>query len=250
MNNRILSVLLLLVVLLISGCRHTLESESGLYEVSLERNYKVPVRGLWLWGGGNPYAHQKTGKIYISPMGVSHVKDADAHMLQLLRVQMYSHMVTGIGASLRDINKKNGMNWKVTSNPAEADVRIDTELVHFKPQRPGLRIVSAVASFTPIPGLSKIAAYIGEGDICLECTLRDSRSGQLYAAFKDANRKKARLYTAEAYSADGNADVNLREWAEMLGRVIRECAFDRLGNGTLKEKIENRSVGEAILLHI
>lgn len=247
MNKSLYLLFLTVVLLLMPSCRHTLESESGLYDVKLDHSYKVPVKGYWLWGQGNPYAGQKSGKVYISPMDVSMVKGQDAHMLYLLQVQMYSNMVTSIGQSLKEVSRKNHVDWRVTSNPAEADVRIDTALVHFKPQRPGFRVLSAVASvFSSVPGVSNVAAYIGEGDICLETAMRDCRSGQLLAAFKDANRKKARLYTSEAYSATGNADVNLREWAEQLGKLCRVSALDSLGNKTLKEKLENRTLGEAI----
>jgi hypothetical protein len=70
-----------------TGCRHTLKSESGLYDVKLERSMKVGVDGVWLWGKGNPYANQKSGRVYIAPMNVSHVKNADAHLLKLLGVR-------------------------------------------------------------------------------------------------------------------------------------------------------------------
>ncbi len=246
--NRMFVIVTALMLLVMTGCRHTLESESGLYAVRPERNAKVAVDGIWLWGGGNPYAEQKSGRIFIAPMDVSHVKNTDSHLLKLLQAQMYSNMVTAIGTSLKEINKANGTNWKVTDNPAEAHVRIDTALVHFKPQRPGLRVLSLVLGiFSPVPGTSHVAAYFGEGDVCLECTLRDTGTGQLLAAFKDSNRKKARLYTAEAYSRTGNADVNLQEWADGLGRIFRECGLDRLGKGgTLREKIDNRTLIDAV----
>lgn len=250
MFYRILTFIAVMMLLLTTGCRHTLESESGLYDVKLERNIKVGVDGIWLWGKGNPYASQKSGRVYIAPMDVSHVKDADPHMLKLLQVQMYSNMVTSIGTSLKEVSKANGADWRVTSNPAEACVRIDTALVHFKPQRPGFRLLSILSTFAPVPGVSTVAGYIGEGDICLESTIRDSRTGTLLGAFKDSNRKKARLYTAEAYEASGNADVNLREWAERMGKTLRECGLDQLGHGgTLKKKIEERSVIDGVIRH-
>lgn len=248
MFYRIMLVVAFSLLLVTTGCRHTLESESGLYDVKLERSLKLGVDGAWTWGKGNPYANQRSGRVYISPMNVSRVKDADAHLLKLLQIQMYSNMVTSIGTSLMESNKANGTDWRVTSNPAEACVRIDTALVHFKPQRPGFRLLSALAMFAPVPGASTVAGYLGEGDVCLECTIRDARTGTLLAAFKDSNRKKARLYTEEAYRASGNADVNLQEWAERMGRTFRECGLDKLGRGgTLREKIEERSVIEGAI---
>ena len=248
MLYRLLVLVAAMMLLVTTGCRHTLRSESGLYHVELERNYKVAADGVWLWGGGNPYAAQKVGRVYVAPMDVSHVRDADAHLLQLLQIQMYSNLVTSIGTSLKEANKVNGTDWRVTDNPAEACVRIDTALVHFKPQRPVFRVLSGVFSiFSPVPGAGSVAAYLGEGDVCLECTFRDIRTGQLLLAFKDSNRKKARLYTAEAYSAEGNADVNLQDWAERIGHTFRACGLDKLGvGGTLKQKIEERSVIDAV----
>lgn len=251
MIKKCITLLVLVSALLMTGCRHTLESESGLYNVKLERNIKVGADGCWLWGKGNPYAHQRVGRIYIAPMNVSLVKDVSPHLLQLMRQQMFSNMVTCIGTSLRDANRKNGTDWRVTDNLSEACVRVDTALVHFKPQRPGLRIFSSIASiFSPVPGVGTAAAMFAEGDICLECTVRDVRTGQLLLAFKDSNRKKTRLYKADAYSATGNADVNLREWSERLARVFRACAFDKLGNNTLRKRIEERSVIDTIRVHM
>lgn len=252
MLYRLLTIVTVMVLLVTTGCRHTLKSESGLYDVKLERNYKVAADGVWLWGGGNPYAAQQSGRVYVAPMDVSHVEGADAHLLQLLQIQMYSNMVTCIGTSLKESNKANGTDWRVTDNPAEACVRIDTALVHFKPQRPVFRVLSGVLSiFSPIPGASSVAAYIGEGDVCLECTVRDTRTGQLLMAFKDSNRKKARLYTAEAYSRSGNADANLQDWAERIGHTFRACGLDKLGaGGTLKQKIEERNLIDAVRIRL
>ncbi len=252
MLHKLLTIAAAVLLLVITSCRHTLESESGLYDVRLERSFKTAVDGIWLWGGGNPYENQKSGWVYIAPMNVSQLKGADPGLLQLLQIQMYSNMVTDIGTALTESNKVNGTEWRVTDNPLQADLRIDTALVHFKPQRPGFRILSGVLSiFSPVPGASNVAAYFGEGDVCLESTLRDTRTGQLLAAFKDSNRKKARLYTAEAYSRTGNADVNLQNWAKRMGQLLRECGLDRLGKGgTIKQKIDDRSVIDTIRVHM
>lgn len=252
MLHKSLTIVTATLLLVTAGCRHTQESESGLYNVRLERSVKAGVDGIWLWGGGNPYANQKSGRIYIAPMDVSHVSGADSRLLQLLQIQMYSNMVTDIGTALTESNKANGTDWKLTDNPAEACLRIDTALVHFQPQRPGVRLLSGILEiFSPLPGAGSVAAHFGEGDVCLECTLRDTRTGQLLAAFKDSNRKKARLYTAEAYSRTGNADVNLQEWAKRLGYLFRECGLDRLGkSGTIRQRLNERSVIDTIRLHL
>ena len=52
-------------VCLCSCIQQQLVSESGLYDVKLERNLKAGVDGGWTWGEGNAYSKQKNGAIYI-----------------------------------------------------------------------------------------------------------------------------------------------------------------------------------------
>lgn len=224
------------------SCQIYLKSESGLYNVELKKNPKVLVDGCWSWGKGNPYAGEKSGKIYIHPLDVSKVRHNNPEAASLMVVQMQDYIVQAMVKELREMNAANHTNWTLTTNPSEADVCIHTAVVKFRPQQPALKVTTTITStLGAVPGASKIFSFISEGNITLEGTMRDARSGQLLVAFKDTNRKSARLYTAEAYSKTGNADVNLKAWAEKLARLVRESAYDRMGNSTMQKKIRERS---------
>ena len=233
-----------LAALLCCSCSmmRTLDSESGLYDVELERSSKASVDGWWAWGKGNPYAAQKEGSIYIAPMDISKVEKDDPERAPLMVQQMFEYMVQEISKSLRECNAANGTNWTVTTDPTAATLRVDVALVHFRAQRPGLRVLSGLGGhFVKVPGVSNVVGSYAEGDICIELTVRDAKNGTLYFACKDSNRKTAKLYDSEAYSRSGNADVNLRHWAERLAKLIRISAPDKLGDSTLRQKLDERS---------
>ena len=234
-----------LISFLIVSCQQRMQSESGLYNVTLQKNIKVPVNGYWTWGKGNPYAGKKDLRIYIHPMDVSRIMKKDPEAAPVMAIQMQDYMVQAIAAAINDANAANKTNISITTTPSEADVCIHTALVDFRCQRPVLKTANAVGgSFVNIPGFSNVMGYISNGNIVIECTMRDTRTGQLLMAFKDANRKSVRIYHKEAYSYTGNADANLKEWAAMMAKVIRAAAYDKLGNSTLQKKIEERSYWE------
>ncbi len=242
-------LLLALSAALCMSCtqQRSLTSESGLYDVQLRRSLKSSVDGGWTWGGGNPYLHQKSGALYIAPLDISKVEKAQPELAPLMVQQMHNYMVSYVGKALQEGNAANKNNWKLTDDPGKADIRVDTALVRFRPQRPLLRVLSSVGGpFVKIPGVSNVVGKFAEGDICIELTIRDVKSGQLLLACKDSNRKKAKLISADAYKKSGNADVNLRTWAERLGKLIRSCSPDKLGDATLKEKIQQRPVTDVI----
>lgn len=224
------------------SCQTQLKSESGLYKVELKKSSKVLVDGVWTWGKGNPYASQKSGNIYIHPLDVSKIRGQYPKEASLMVVQMHDYMVQSFVQNLRESNTANKTNWKLTTNPSAADVCVRTAIVKFRPQKPAAKVAAGVMSMvSSMPGVTKVCSIIADGNITIEGTIRDARSGQLLLAFKDSNRKKVRLYTKEAYEKTGNADANLREWAENLGKVIRFAGYDKLGNSTLKQKAEERS---------
>lgn len=228
--------------LVMVSCQHNLKSESGLYNVELKHNPKVLAKGVWTWGKGNPYAHQKSGKIYIYPLDVSKVRNKHPDTARVMVVQMHDYMVQALVKELKDLNSANHTQWSLTTNPAEADLCIRTAIVKFSPQKPNLKVVSTIGNTVgSVPGVSKILGIIADGNIVIEGTMRDARTGQLLLAFKDANRKTVRLYTEEAYSKTGNADANLQEWAKNISTVVRLSGFDKLGNSTLQKKAEERS---------
>ena len=225
----------------------TLDSESGLYDVKLERNRKALVDGGWTWGGGNPYAGQKQGAIYIAPLDISKVEKKQPELAPLMAQQMHEYVVKSVSKTLNEGNAANGTEWTLTQDPAKATVRVDMAVVHFRPQRPGLRILSSIGGyFVKVPGVSDVVGSFAKGDICLEMTIRDGKSGKLLLACKDSNGKTARLISADAYRRSGNADANLRYWAERLAYLIHLGSGNTLGDKTLKEYINDRSWGEVI----
>lgn len=243
--------LLLFASVLLTSCGHTLKSESGLYDVKLKHYGKLPVDGIWTHGKGNPYAAKKGVCIYVNPLDVSKVRDKHPEMARVMVYQMQDYVVQAIAEALRESNAANNANWRLTTNLAEADMRIDMALVHFVPQRPGLKLLSLVGKVAaPVPAVGSVLGTVAEGDICLECTMRDCRTNKLLLAFKDSNRKKARFYTEEAYQRDGNADVNLQAWARDMARLIRNSAPDLLGDKTLEDKVDEMSIGQALKLRL
>ena len=248
--NRVMTcIVLALMVALTCSCSivRTLESESGLYDVKLERNAKAMVDGEWSWGGGNPYAGVKKGNIYIAPLDISKVEKDHPKLAPLLVQQMQEYMVKSVGKTLDENNAAQGTKWALTDDPAKATVRVDMALVHFRPQSPVLRLLSSIGGFfMKVPGVSNVVGSFAKGDICLEMTIRDVKDGKLLLACKDSNSKTARLISADAYKRSGNADANLRYWAERLALLIHLGMSDALKDRTLKEFLDDLSWGTVI----
>ncbi len=242
-----------LCCLLLSSCslmEQRLQSKSGLYGVPLEHSYKVPVNGFWTWGKGNPYARQSSVTIYIAPLNVSLVEKKNPELAPHLVKQMHELMTTKMNKTLAEANAANRTQWKLTSDAGKADIRIDLAVVSLRTQKPGLHIAGKVLGYVAPTGVGDAVDFISKGDITLEGAIRDCRSGQIYMAFKDSNRAKLRFYHKDTYRRTGNVDANLRLWAQKLALIFRESALDRLGNQTLKEKLENRSAKEVIKAHL
>ncbi len=234
---------------LLASCSQNLKSESGLYDVKLTHTYKAAVDGAWTHGGGNPYAHQKAGSIYIAPLWVTkEVAREQPELSEELIRHMRGYLEDHMGRMLAESNRANKSNWKLASSPAGADIRVDLAVVRLTPRKPGLNIFSQVAGiFSPIPGVSAVTGKLTKGDICIEGIIRDGHSGKLLLAFKDSNRKTVHLLNKDAYSTNGHAEANMNEWAERLAKLCRACAYDKLGDGILSEKVRDRSLGEAII---
>lgn len=237
-----------LISLLLTSCGHdrTLKSESGLYNVELETSFRIPVNGAWFSGTGQKYTAQKKGAIYIAPLDVQAIAAEYPEESVSMKKEMEDFVAAALDVSLRDLNQTNKVFWCQTLNPAAADIRVDMAVVDFKPQRPFLRgLVDLFSFWSPVPMTSTLAAHITSGDICLEMTIRDARTGELLMALKDENSAKPRYYRAEAYSSSGNATANLRAWAHKLARIIREAANDRNGGKTLRQRLEEMDLLDA-----
>ncbi len=248
MNIRLLFSIILCCILL-SSCslmEQRLQSESGLYEVPLTHSYKVPVDGFWSWGKGNPCAHQASGTLFIAPVDVSAVQEDYPELAPRIVEMMHKLMTDHMGKMLTEANSANHTRWELTPDAARADLRIDLAVVSLRSQKPGLHIAAKVLShFTPT-GVSDAIDIISKGDVTMEGTIRDNRSGQILFAFKDSNRATLRFYHKDTYRRTGHVDANLRRWAKKLATLCRECAYDRIGEHTLQEKLENRSLREVI----
>ncbi len=245
--NPIFTILVCIASMLLISCGHTLESESGLYDVALRDEFKLPVDGVWSWGKGNPYAEQKAGFIYIEPLDISLVEEDEPELAPLMIPQMHHHMVYEFNKILQEIDERTGKDWQLTEDPTKAHIRIDMALVHFRPQKPTLRFLGEIISYlVPFPGVSRVVGRFAKGCIAIEATIRDNKNGILLMAFKDTNRKPSRLYRKDAYKRSGNADANLRTWARMLAGLCRAAAPDQLGDATLRQKFEDYSYAASV----
>lgn len=238
-------------ILILASCGHTLESESGLYDVELEQSAKLSVKGAWFSGKSERYSRSKSGAVYVSPLTVSAVKDEYPEVADEMNRDMHRFIKEEVGACMNEMNTANNTNWKLTQQPEEADVRIDMAVVHFKPQRPFLRIFTDIASFwSPVPMTSTLVSPASSGDICMELTIRDAATGELLFACKDENRAIPRYYREEAYRKSGNAQSNLRAWARKLARLLREAANDRSGGKSVGERYKEMDILDAAQLKI
>ena len=186
----VLFILSCICCMFITACGHTLSSESGLYDVELRQHVKMPIDGVWSWGKGNPYVNKKTGYIYIAPLDISNIAEDEPELAPLMIPQMHDYMVSEFAAILREMNRTNQTNWQLSASPEPANIHIRTALVHFAPQRPWLRVLGKIAEYIlPVPGVERAVGVFSKGDICIEASIRDAKSGLLLMAFKDSNQK-------------------------------------------------------------
>ncbi len=222
------------------------QSESGLYNVKLESSYKVPVDAYWTWGKGDAYASKKNVNFYVAPLHVDAIQKKYPELVPGMIQQMHDLMKQDLTKAFAEANAANKTQWTLVEHPQHADIRIDLAVVHMRLRRPGLHIAAKVLGYVAPTGVGDAVELVAKGDITIEGTLRDAHNGQLYLAFKDANRAPLRIYHKNTYSQTGHVDANFKLWAEKLARLCRECAHDRLGDKLLKNKLEERSLKEVI----
>ncbi len=156
--------------------------------------------------------------------------------------RMRRYITESAAKALAESNAANDADWQLTEKEEQADVRVDMAMVSFRPQKPMLRVISTIGGiFSPVPGVSSLGTRYSQGDVGIEMTIRNVKDGRLLFACKDSNRKMTGLLSKSAYRPGGNADVNMRIWADRLGKLIRSCSPDRLGKGTLRDRTKNRS---------
>ncbi len=251
MITRYCTIFISLFALLLTSCQSTLKSESGLYDVKLKHSYKDPVDGSWLWDGVHPYAYSKNVGIYLAPLDVSLIQEKYPDLAPLLAEQFQESIRTQFSEFLAEHNKKDNIGWFITDKPEGAKMRLNLAIVKFTPQYPVLRTLTTIGSFfSPIPGTGTVAAYFTEGSIGVEATIRDEKTKQLYLAFKDSNRKPAFIYTANAYSSTGQAEVNFRHWATKMASLMSQCQTDGSCYIHYQNQVDNRSWYRALWDHI
>lgn len=238
---------LLLLCLMLTSCGHTLKSESGLYDVQLESSYKLPVKGIWLSGKAVHYTQRPKGRVYVAPLNIDAIVNDDPEAAHEMKQMMSTYMKEYLSKSFAEIRNANHTDWDITESEAEADLRVDIAIVHFKRQRPFLRIFSEAASnWSPVPMTSSLTAPLSEGDICIEMTIRDAGNHELHMALKDANPGKPRYFREAAYKSYGNGIAAMRLWALKLALIIREAAADRGKGRTLKQRVENMNLFDVL----
>lgn len=219
-----------------------LESESGLYRVKLVHTMKSGVDGVWTWGKGNPYVGRRSGRIYVADLHVDKIEKKYPRTARFMVRRMRRYIMESATKALEESNAANDADWKLTDKAEQADVRVDMAMISFRPQKPVLRVVSTIGGiFSPVPGVGSLGTRYSQGDIGIEMTIRNVKDGRLLFACKDSNRKMTGLLSKSAYRPGGNADVNMRIWADRLGKLIRSCSPDRLGRRSLRERTKNRS---------
>lgn len=240
-------LLLLFACLSLSCCvtRHT----EVLSNVPLSRSVKVAVDGYYVRPNPERKALPARGTIYVCPMDVSRVKGQADECLPAMQQDMHRYLCAEVDEALRAVCP-NG-EWTRTNDAAQATLLYQTALVRFRPQRPLLRGVAALAGpFVDVPFVSGAVKSFAKGDICIEGAVRLAQGNQLLAAFKDANRESTAFYEAAAYRPEGNVEINLRIWAKKMARLIyADDLMTRCGQ-TFDEVIKERSFSDTVKAHL
>lgn len=234
-------LLLILLSTLVCQCT-TLQSESGLYDVSLERNIKLDVKGSWFTDTPDPNIQQQEGSLYIAPLDIRLVHEEEPELSTILQQKMGEYLQESISTTLQETQS----NWNIVAIPETATLRIDLAIVHFRPQKPLLNLTGQIAGhFSPVPFIGDAVETIAGGDIVMEGTIRDVKTGELLVAFKDSNRKKGRLYDGSMFTKLGPAEASLKSWAYSLSQLIMAGKYAAETGKTVKELIKDESLGHA-----
>ncbi|MGN0865317.1 MAG: DUF3313 family protein [Akkermansia sp.] len=242
MNKRLPLLLgFLLLCVLVSSCSSALRSESGLYDVTLHRSLVSGVDGGWLPQQRLQPTTPEKGRIFIAPVRTTSI--AESPYAAKLAEDLHRYTCEYLEAALQEANAANHSDWHITPDKEQADYRIDMAIVRFHRQYAATRAAAHVFGwFSPIPGVSSVAEWLAKGSITLELTIRNARTGNLLLAAKDTNPTDARLYSTKTYSATGQAEANLRYWAQELAQLCRDSAADRLGERSLREMLHERGL--------
>lgn len=236
-------LLLLLLPLLLCQCTD-LRSESGLYNVPLEKHLKLDVDGSWFANKPELFNRVQNGSLYLAPLNIQAVSQKEPELAPVLQQQMDTYLREAVTDALTQTHSR----WTVTDNPAAATLRIDMAVVRLKPQRPALNIAGKIGSiFSPVPFVGNATEALAGGDIVVEGTVRDVKTGQLLMAFKDSNRKKGRIINGTAFTRSGQAEASLKSWAHSVGQLILAAHTAAATGKSVEQLIEEESIGHALL---
>lgn len=234
---------LLCCQLLLCQCTD-LRSESGLYDVSLEKYHKLDVKGCWFVNNPELFRHEKHGSVYIAPLNIEQVRDKQPELTPVLQQKMGEYMQESVAEALQNCRSA----WTVAPTAQQATLRIDMAVVRFSPQRPALNLAGKIGSlFSPVPGVSNVTEAIAGGNIVVEGTVRDVKTGQLLMAFKDSNRKKGRIINATAFTKLGPAEASLKSWAHSMGTLIMAGHTAAVTGKSVQQQVEDESYAHALI---
>ncbi len=232
---------------ILSSCNTVnLSSVSGLYKVPLQSSFNVALAGYWAADKPNPYAGKKGGTIHVAPLDVSLVTKPYPQLAPKMVPYMRDQMMLKMNGMLAQSNGANNTRWRLTSSASGADIRIKFAVVALRPHQPVVGVVTDALAFVTPGGIGSLVGMATKGNIVLECTIQNGRTGQMLLAFKDANRASLYAYHKESYQENGNVYANLRVWADSIAELCRESFFDPTKQGTLRQRMEDRSVWDGL----
>ena len=139
---------------------------------------------------------------------------------------------------------------KLVDKPGPKTLELELSLVKVVPGKPVLGAMGTIGSLTPI-GLLLLPVKVGanaasdspmKASVAIEGVIRDSETKEVVATFVDREKESAAFFNANDFTAYGNLEDIVDEWA----RIFAECIDKRpLKTGT---KIEGQDKVKAINL--
>lgn len=243
LKNLRLFLCLLCCQLLLCQCTD-LRSESGLYDVNLEKYHKLDVKGCWFVNRPELFRNEKSGTIYIAPLNIEQVSAKQPELSPVLQQKMGEYMQESVAEALQSCRSA----WTIAPTAEHATLRIDMAVVRFSPQRPALTLVGKIGGlFSPVPFVGSAMEAIADGNIVIEGTVRDVKTGQLLMAFKDSNRKNGRIINGTALTRLGAAEASLKSWAHSMSRLILAGHTAAVTGKSVLQQVEDESYAHALM---
>lgn len=105
----------------------------------------------------------------------------------------------------------------IYTEPLERCLIWEIALVELRPTVIAVNVLATAAgAFVPGAGLTR---RLGTGSIALEVVIRDGKSGDVLAQFKDREKDKDALFTARDFQLYSHARASLDDWAEQFAEL-------------------------------